>query len=251
MGLKQNEKYTATKHFRDRLFERYGVVDSQWKQYMRKMYGSLQLDEQKTTNQHAFLAKNQKKSQYQHMAIYHSDVYHCYVVVDTKGFKLITIFDDPVYLEDELKKIIEGEAMEKVEKPITEHEVVQIVDEQKSEDVIEEDVIEDIDFDIHYEEYIEEEVEEALTEEDKEAAELLEFANKLKEERIVFERKNKFKYAQKVIQMNQQIFDDFIEVYEKTRDGKATIANLDKLTELYTLKELLDEVFPKTRLPFK
>lgn len=79
----------------------------------------------------------------------------------------------------------------------------------------------------------------------------MEFANKLKEERIVFERKNKFKYAQKVIQMNQQIFDDFIEAYEKTRDGKATIANLDKLTELYTLKELLDEVFPKTRLPFK
>lgn len=246
MGLKQNEKYTTTKHFRDRLLERYGVVDSQWKQYMRKIYGSLQLDEQKTANQHAFLSKSQKKSQYQQMAIYHSDVYHCYVVVDTKGFKLITIFDDPVYLEDELKKIIEGEAMEKVEKPTTEHDVVQIVAEQKSEDVIE-----DIDFDIHYEEYIEEEVEEALTEEDKEAEELLEFANKLKEERIVFERKNKFKYAQKVIQMNQQIFDDFIEAYEKTRDGKATIANLDKLTELYTLKELLDEVFPKTRLPFK
>ena len=222
MGLKQNEKYTATKHFRDRLFERYGIADSQWKTYMRKIYGSLQLDEQKTANQHAFLAKNQKKSQYQHMAIYHSDVYHCYVVVDTKGFKLITIFDDPVYLEDELKKIIEGEAMEKVEKLTTE-----------------------------YEEYIEEEVEEALTEEDKEAEELLEFANKLKEERIVFERKNKFKYAQKVIQMNQKIFDDFIEAYEKTRDGKATIANLDKLTELYTLKELLDEVFPKTKLPFK
>ena len=246
MGLKNNEKYTATKHFRDRLLERYGVVDSQWKQYMRKIYGSLQLAEQKTANQHAFLAKNQKKSQYQHMAIYHSDVYHCYVVVDTKGFKLITIFDDPVYLEDELKKIIEGEAMEKVEKLTTEHDVVQIVAEQKSEDVIE-----DIDFDIHYEKYIEEEVEEALTEEDKEAAELLEFANKLKEERIVFERKNKFKYAQKVIQMNQQIFDDFIEAYEKTRDGKATIANLDKLTELYTLKELLDEVFPKTKLPVK
>lgn len=248
MGLKNNEKYTATKHFRDRLLERYGVVDSQWKQYMRKMYGSLQLDEQKTANQHAFLSKSQKKSQYQNMAIYHSDVYHCYVVVDTKGFKLITIFDDPVHLEDELKKSIEGEAMEKVEKPTTEHDVIQKVDEQKSEDVIEEDVIEDIDFDIHYEEYVEEE---ALTEEDKDAAELLEFANKLKEERIVFERKNKFKYAQKVIQMNQQIFDDFIEAYEKTRDGKATIANLDKLTELYTLKELLDEVFPKTRLPFK
>lgn len=85
------------------------------------------------------------------------------MVVDTKGFKLITIFDDPVYAEDELKKIIEGEAMEKVEKPTTEHDV-------------EDDVIEDIDFDIHYEEYIEE----ALTEEDKDAAELLEFANKLK-----------------------------------------------------------------------
>ena len=245
MGLKNNEKYTTTKHFRDRLFERYGIADSQWKQYMRKIYGSLQLDEQKTANQHAFLSKSQKKSQYQQMAIYHSDVYHCYVVVDTKGFKLITIFDDPVYLEDELKTIIEGEAMEKVEKPTTEHDVVQIVAEQKSEDVIE-----DIDFDIHYEEYIEEEVEEALTEEDKEAEDLLKFANKLKEERIVFERKNKFKYAQKVIQMNQQIFDDFIEAYEKTRDGKATIANLDKLTELYTLKELLDEVFPKTKLPF-
>lgn len=245
MGLKNNEKYTTTKHFRDRLFERYGIVDSQWKQYMRKIYGSLQLDEQKTANQQAFLSKSQKKSQYQQMAIYHSDVYHCYVVVDTKGFKLITIFDDPVYLENELKTIIEGEAMEKVEKPTTEHDVVQIVAEQKSEDVIE-----DIDFDIHYEEYIEEEVEEALTEEDKEAEDLLKFANKLKEERIVFERKNKFKYAQKVIQMNQQIFDDFIEAYEKTRDGKATIANLDKLTELYTLKELLDEVFPKTKLPF-
>ena len=138
--------------------------------------------------------------------------------------------------------------MEKVEKPTTEHDEVQKVDEQKSEDVIEEDVIEDIDFDIDYEDYIEEDV---LTEEDKDAEDLLEFANKLKEERIVFERKNKFKYAQKVIQMNQQIFDDFIEAYEKTRDGKATIANLDKLTELYTLKELLDEVFPKTRLPFK
>ena len=246
MGLKQNEKYTATKHFRDRLFERYGIADSQWKQYMRKIYGSLQLDEQKTANQHAFLSKSQKKSQYQQMAIYHSDVYHCYVVVDTKGFKLITIFDDPVYLEDELKTIIEGEAMEKVEKPITEHDVVQEEDEQKSEDIIE-DVIEDIDFDIDYEDYIEEDV---LTEEDKDAEDLLKFANKLKEERIVFERKNKFKYAQKVIQMNQQIFDDFIEAYEKTRDGKATIANLDKLTELYTLKELLDEVFPKTKLPF-
>lgn len=247
MGLKQNEKYTATKHFRDRLFERYGIADSQWKQYMRKIYGSLQLDEQKTANQHTFLSKSQKKSQYQQMAIYHSDVYHCYVVVDTKGFKLITIFDDPVYLEDELKTIIEGEAMEKVEKPTTEHDVVQEEDEQKSEDIIE-DVIEDIDFDIDYEDYIEEDV---LTEEDKDAEDLLKFANKLKEERIVFERKNKFKYAQKVIQMNQQIFDDFIEAYEKTRDGKATIANLDKLTELYTLKELLDEVFPKTRLPFK
>lgn len=247
MGLKQNEKYTATKHFRDRLFERYGIADSQWKQYMRKIYGSLQLDEQKTANQHTFLSKSQKKSQYQQMAIYHSDVYHCYVVVDTKGFKLITIFDDPVYLEDELKTIIEGEAMEKVEKPTTEHDEVQKVDEQKSEDVIEEDVIEDIDFDIDYEDYIEEDV---LTEEDKDAEDLLEFANKLKEERIVFERKNKFKYAQKVIQMNQQIFDDFIEAYEKTRDGKATIANLDKLTKLYTLKELLDEVFPKTKLPF-
>lgn len=247
MGLKQNEKYTATKHFRDRLFERYGIADSQWKQYMRKIYGSLQLDEQKTANQHTFLSKSQKKSQYQQMAIYHSDVYHCYVVVDTKGFKLITIFDDPVYLEDELKTIIEGEAMEKVEKPTTEHDVVQEEDEQKSEDIIE-DVIEDIDFDIDYEDYIEEDV---LTEEDKDAEDLLKFANKLKEERIVFERKNKFKYAQKVIQMNQQIFDDFIEAYEKTRDGKATIANLDKLTELYTLKELLDDVFPKTRLPFK
>lgn len=247
MGLKQNEKYTATKHFRDRLFERYGIADSQWKQYMRKIYGSLQLDEQKTANQHTFLSKSQKKSQYQQMAIYHSDMYHCYVVVDTKGFKLITIFDDPVYLEDELKTIIEGEAMEKVEKPTTEHDVVQEEDEQKSEDIIE-DVIEDIDFDIDYEDYIEEDV---LTEEDKDAEDLLKFANKLKEERIVFERKNKFKYAQKVIQMNQQIFDDFIEAYEKTRDGKATIANLDKLTELYTLKELLDEVFPKTRLPFK
>ena len=59
MGLKNNEKYTTTKHFRDRLLERYGVVDSQWKQYMRKMYGSLQLDEQKTANQHAFLLKSQ------------------------------------------------------------------------------------------------------------------------------------------------------------------------------------------------
>lgn len=97
---------------------------------MRKMYGSLQeLDEQKTANQHAFLSKSPKKSQYQNMAIYHSDVYHCYVVVDAKGFKLITIFDDPVYLEDELK-IIEGEAMEKVEKPTTEHDVIQKVDEQ-------------------------------------------------------------------------------------------------------------------------
>lgn len=61
MGLKNNEKYTATKHFRDRLLERYGVVDSQWKQYMRKMYGSLQLDEQKTANQHAFYQRVKKR----------------------------------------------------------------------------------------------------------------------------------------------------------------------------------------------
>lgn len=245
MGLKNNDKYTATKHFRDRLFERYGVADSQWKQYMRKMYSTLQLDEQKTANQHAYLAKTQKKSQYQQMAIYHSDEYHCYVVVDTQGFKLITIFDDPVYLEEELKKVIESEAMEKV-KELPDAEVYKTgTYNTKSDAIVDDDVI-DIEID-DFSEYIEE----ALTEEDKDAEELLKFANKLKEDRIVFERKNKYKYAQKVIQMNQRIFDEFIDAYEKTRDGKATIANLDKLTELYTLKELLDEVFPKMEQPFK
>ena len=92
MGLSENSKYTSTKHFRDRLFERYGVPDSQWKQHMARMYGNLKLDNEKTAQcQQLPGAKNRQ--------IYYSEKDSAYIVVDPINYKLITIFDNPDTIE--------------------------------------------------------------------------------------------------------------------------------------------------------
>ena len=46
MGLSHNELYESSKHFKQRLKQRFNVSD--WEPFMRKCYGMMQKDEERT-----------------------------------------------------------------------------------------------------------------------------------------------------------------------------------------------------------
>lgn len=249
MGLSNNDKYKATQHFKQRLFERYGVETTNWKPFMRTIYGSLHRDVEKTESHHEYLRKtlpNGQRAQIENTEIWHSDEHHCYVVVDKKNFKLITIFEDPDYTEQEILSTIQSENNMKLKDQVDSPNI----------DAINSETPYDVITDIHGNEHemvnatpeTGEHNDETDDTEDPYVVELSNFAAELDRERELLIRKTRYRFAQKVMQLNAETFENFTKAYERVITGNATQTNMDKMDELYQLKQQLDQIFPQMKI---
>ena len=80
------------------------------------------------------------------------------------------------------------------------------------------------------------------------ANELDEFAEQLHQEQEEFRKKCEYKYAQKVLQQYQDVFDAFIHNYQRVLTGNATQQNQQLMSEFKTLIEPINAIIQNLEL---
>lgn len=98
MGLKHNELYEPSKHFKQRLKQRFNVSD--WEPFMRKCYGMRQKDEERTqwaTPPTTAYTLNQP-------VVHAGKTYHPVILLDETEHKLLTIYHDMNIMEEEIEQ---------------------------------------------------------------------------------------------------------------------------------------------------
>lgn len=98
MGLSHNELYEPSKHFKQRLKKRFNV--SNWEPFMRKCYGMMQKDEERTqwaTPPTTAYTLNQP-------LVHAGKTYHPVILLDETEHKLLTIYHDMNKMEDEIEQ---------------------------------------------------------------------------------------------------------------------------------------------------
>lgn len=149
-----------------------------------------------------------------------ADVYHArkkgiYVVVDPKNYKLITIFKNITDLEQEIGLLL---------------------DEDGNEDLPELTV---------------NDVNTNNTEHNKDMNDLINFAHDLLKEEAVLRTQNKFKYSQKVLQMNKDVIGEFISHYNDVLESEAIDEFIHKMNRLKKLQRKIGSIFENIELPAK
>lgn len=149
-----------------------------------------------------------------------ADVYHArkkgiYVVVDPKNYKLITIFKNITDLEQEIGLLL---------------------DEDGNEDLPE---LTDNDANTNKTEY------------NKDMNDLINFAHDLLKEEAVLRTQNKFKYSQKVLQVNKDVIDEFISHYKDVLESDAIDEFIHKMNRLKKLQRKIGSIFENIELPTK
>ena len=149
-----------------------------------------------------------------------ADVYHArkkgiYVVVDPKNYKLITIFKNITDLEQEIGLLL---------------------DEDGNNDLPELTV---------------NDAKTNKTENNKDMNELINFAHGLLKEEEVLRTQNKFKYSQKVLQVNKDVIDEFISHYRDVLESEAIDEFIHKMNRLKKLQRKIGSIFENIELPAK
>ena len=149
-----------------------------------------------------------------------ADVYHArkkgiYVVVDPKNYKLITIFKNITDLEQEIGLLL---------------------DEDGNEDLSELTV---------------NDAKTNKTEHNKDMNDLINFAHELLKEEEVLRSQNKFKYSQKVLQLNKDVIDEFISHYNEVLESEAIDEFIHKMNRLKKLERKINSIFENIELPTK
>lgn len=149
-----------------------------------------------------------------------ADVYHArkkgiYVVVDPKNYKLITIFKNITDLEQEIGLLL---------------------DEDGNEDLPE---------------LTTNDANTNKTEHNKDMNELINFAHDLLKEEAVLRTQNKFKYSQKVLQVNKDVIDEFISHYRDVLESEAIDEFIHKMNRLKKLQRKIGSIFENIELPAK
>lgn len=149
-----------------------------------------------------------------------ADVYHArkkgiYVVVDPKNYKLITIFKNITDLEQEIGLLL---------------------DEDGNEDLPE---------------LTTNDANTNKTEHNKDMNELINFAHDLLKEEAVLRTQNKFKYSQKVLQLNKDVIDEFISHYQDVLESDAIDEFIHKMNRLKKLQRKINSIFENIELPAK
>lgn len=149
-----------------------------------------------------------------------ADVYHArkkgiYVVVDPKNYKLITIFKNITDLEQEIGLLLDEDGNKDLP-DLT-------VNDAKTN----------------------------KTEHNKDMNELINFAHVLLKEEEVLRTQNKFKYSQKVLQMNKDVIDEFISHYNDVLESEAIDEFIHKMNRLKKLQRKIGSIFENIELPTK
>ena len=149
-----------------------------------------------------------------------ADVYHArkkgiYVVVDPKNYKLITIFKNITDLEQEIGLLL---------------------DEDGNEDLPE---------------LTTNDANTNKTEHNKDMNDLINFAHDLLKEEAVLRTQNKFKYSQKVLQVNKDVIDEFISHYQDVLESEAIDEFIHKMNRLKKLQRKIGSIFENIELPTK
>ena len=149
-----------------------------------------------------------------------ADVYHArkkgiYVVVDPKNYKLITIFKNITDLEQEIGLLL---------------------DEDGNEDLPE---------------LTANDANTNKAEHNKDMNELINFAHGLLKEEEVLRTQNKFKYSQKVLQLNKDVIDEFISHYQDVLESDAIDEFIHKMNRLKKLQRKINSIFENIELPAK
>lgn len=149
-----------------------------------------------------------------------ADVYHArkkgiYVVVDPKNYKLITIFKNITDLEQEIGLLL---------------------DEDGNNDLPELTV---------------NDAKTNKTENNKDMNELINFGHGLLKEEEVLRTQNKFKYSQKVLQVNKDVIDEFISHYNDVLESDAIDEFIHKMNRLKKLQRKIGSIFENIELPAK
>lgn len=149
-----------------------------------------------------------------------ADVYHArkkgiYVVVDPKNYKLITIFKNITDLEQEIGLLLDEDGNEDLPE-LT-------VNDAKTNN----------------------------TEHNKDMNDLINFAHDLLKEEAVLRTQNKFKYSQKVLQVNKDVIDEFISHYNDVLESEAIDEFIHKMNRLKKLQRKIGSIFENIELPEK
>ena len=149
-----------------------------------------------------------------------ADVYHArkkgiYVVVDPKNYKLITIFKNITDLEQEIGLLLDEDGNEDLPE-LT-------VNDAKTNN----------------------------TEHNKDMNDLINFAHNLLKEEEVLRTQNKFKYSQKVLQVNKDVIDEFISHYRDVLESEAIDEFIHKMNRLKKLQRKIGSIFENIELPAK
>ena len=89
------------------------------------------------------------------------------------------------------------------------------------------------------------------TENNKDMHELINFAHDLLKEEEVLRTQNKFKYSQKVLQMNKDVIDEFISHYRDVLESDAIDEFIHKMNRLKKLQRKIGSIFENIELPAK
>ena len=89
------------------------------------------------------------------------------------------------------------------------------------------------------------------TEHNKDVNELINFAHNLLKEEEVLRTQNKFKYSQKVLQVNRDVIDEFISHYNDVLESEAIDEFIHKMNRLKKLQRKIGSIFENIELPAK
>lgn len=255
MGLSHNELYEPSKHFKQRLKQRFNVSD--WEPFMRKCYGMMQKDEERTqwaTPPTTAYTLNQP-------VVHAGKTYHPVILLDETEHKLLTIYHDMNKMEDEIEQHMKVKDIvsqqlnteDMVLEPSNSNDYEQapqsvVIPNQPNDSAMQTQPygygisdydISGITFD---DDIIEDTVEDTITDE------LDAFAKQLHQEQDEFRKKCEYKYAQKVLQQYQDIFDSFIHNYQRILTGNATQQNQQLMSEFKTLIEPINAIIQNLEL---
>ena len=250
MGLSHNELYEPSKHFKQRLKQRFNVSD--WEPFMRKCYGMMQKDEERTqwaTPPTTAYTLNQP-------VVHAGKTYHPVILLDETEHKLLTIYHDMNIMEEEIEQHMKVKDI--VSQQLnTEDMVLEPSNSNDYEQAPQSVVIPNQSNDAvmsnqppNYDDYVDM-VEEDMLEDDVEdiiADELDAFAEQLHQEQEEFRKKCEYKYAQKVLQQYQDVFDVFIHNYQRVLTGNATQQNQQLMSEFKTLIEPINAIIQNLEL---
>lgn len=88
-------------------------------------------------------------------------------------------------------------------------------------------------------------------ENNKDMNELINFTHDLLKEEAVLRTQNKFKYSQKVLQVNKDVIDEFISHYQDVLESDAIDEFIHKMNRLKKLQRKIGSIFENIELPTK